>query len=301
MTSTSIVGPFPTDYSPGTTCNAISSRTVVGVDFATSCLPDDFDPAPTAYYSPGTACPSGYTAQRSCTRSASGDDKTTVTCCPERNGIKMWCVSEPQSLSGPWESLYCTWSAGDEQTVLLVTTVVSGTESTTAVTMRGGDGINAYGLKMIYEPSDIASTSATTTADTTTADETTDATAPPAETSSGGGGNDGGIGTGGIVAIAVVIPVVVIGALIGAFFWWRRRKNRSTAVPSEDPDATKELPPSQGVSELYGTQSVPQELDTSSAYVSELPGDGPVTGWNNDGTSPALSHSAVSKADGSRS
>ncbi|KAM6520804.1 hypothetical protein FSOLCH5_005585 [Fusarium solani] len=302
-TSISIVGPLPTDYSPGTTCNAISSRTVVGIDFATSCLPDDFDPAPTAYYSPGTACPSGYTAQRSCTRSNSGDDRTTVTCCPERNGIKMWCVADPQSLEGPWESLYCTWSAGDSRTVLLVTTLVSGTESTSAVTMSGGDGINAYGLKMVYEASDIASTSATTTSDTTTAEETSgtsSTTELPAETtSSGGGGNDGGIGTGGIVAIAVVIPIVVIGALIGGFFWWRRRKNRTTAIPTDDPDATKELPPSHGVSELYGTQSIPQELPTGSSYVSELPGDGPMhTGWNNDGSSPALSHSAVNRADG---
>ncbi|KAJ4311892.1 hypothetical protein N0V84_010212 [Fusarium piperis] len=302
MTSTSIsvVGPLPTDYSPGTTCNAISSRIVVGIDFATSCLPDDFDPAPTAYYSPGTACPSGYTAQRSCTRSNSGDDRTTVTCCPERNGIKMWCVENPQSLEGPWESLYCTWSAGDSRTVLLVTTLVSGSESTSAVTMSGGDGINAYGLKMVYEASDIASTSATTTSDATTADATTDTTELPAETSSSGGsGNDGGIGTGGIVAIAVVIPLVVIGALIGGFFWWRRRKNRITAIPTEDPDATKELPPSHGVSELYGTQSIPQELPTGSSYVSELPGDGPMHGgWNTNGSSSALSNSVINRADG---
>lgn len=314
-TAISIVGPLPTDYSPGTTCNAISSQIVVGVDFATSCLPDDFDPAPTAYYSPGTACPSGYTAQRSCTRSNSRDDRTTVTCCPERNGIKMWCVADPKTLEGPWESLFCTWSAGESRTVLLVTTLVSGSESTSAVTMSGGDGINAYGLKMVYEASDIAKTSATTTSDATTSAQATPAETsenpelPPEPSASGdgggsnnggGGGNNGGIGTGGIVAVAVVIPLLVIGALIGGFFWWRRRKNRQTSVPTDDPDAAKELPtPGHGMSELYGTQAIPQELPTSSSYVSELPGDSPMhQGWNNGGSSPALSSSAIHRGDG---
>ncbi|KAF4985442.1 hypothetical protein FDECE_16555 [Fusarium decemcellulare] len=302
----SIVGAFPTDYSPGSTCNAITSETVVGVDFATSCLPDDFDPAPTAFFSPGTACPTGYTAQSSCTRSNDDNDQTTVTCCPERSDLTMWCVADPGTLSGPWESLFCTWSAGDQQTVVLVTTQVSGSESTMAVTMNGGEGINAYGLRMIYEPSDISSTAATTT-DASTAEATvTDASATdsstagatrasdqPAETSSGGSGNTGGMGAGGIIAVAVVIPIVVIAALIGAFFWWRRRKNqRGAAVPTYD--MPPELPPQHGMSELHGPQHVAQELHSNSAFVSELPGDTPM-GMMSSVSSPGLSAGGYSK------
>ncbi|KAM5348856.1 hypothetical protein ACJ41O_008679 [Fusarium nematophilum] len=316
--SSTIVGPFPTRYSPGRTCTAISSQEVVGIDFATSCLPRNFDPAPTAYYSPGTACPSGYTAQESCTRSSGrggSAQQTTVTCCPRRNGIVMSCVEDPESLAGPWESMFCTWSAGDTQTVLLVTSDVSGTDTTTAVTMTGGDGINAFGLRMIYAASDIATTAETTR---------TGATNQPTQTSSGGGGNNGGMGTGGIVAIAVVIPVVVIAALIGAFFWWRRRKHRSAALSPDDPHAPKELPPDSVVrSELYGSDHAPpQELPSDMAFVSELPGDSPMRATasvsspglskaggvspamssaapTNNETSPALSHSAVSREDGS--
>ncbi|KAJ4266510.1 hypothetical protein NW762_004497 [Fusarium torreyae] len=315
----SIVGPFPTKFSPGRECTAVTSDSVVGIDFATACLPDDFDPAPSAYYSPGIECPSGYTAQKSCTRSSGDDEKTTVTCCPQRNNINMWCVEDPGTLSGPWESLFCTWSAGNKQTVILVTTSVSGTESTTAVTMNGGEGINAFGLRMIYEPSDIpnteaSTTDASTTAASTTAASTSGATNEPAQTSSGDSNDSGGISTGAIAAIAVVIPIVVIAALVGAFIWWRRRRRQTPGVVAEDPNAPKELPPSHGSSELYGSQAA-QELPGSGTFVSELPGDTPMGAakstatsspgfsrtdavspalTSNNGTSPAMGHSAVS-------
>ncbi|KAF5027497.1 hypothetical protein F66182_392 [Fusarium sp. NRRL 66182] len=324
----SIIGPFPTDYSPGRQCTAVTSEVVVAIDLATACLPEDFDPAPSAYYSPGTACPSGYTAQRGCTRSNNDDDKTTVTCCPQRNGLNMWCVEDPGTLSGPWESMFCTWSAGDQQEVILVTTEVNGTDSTMAVTMNGAQGINAYGMRMIYEPSDIATTEASTTnastIDTSTSGVSTtgptatssesSATDEPAQTSSGDSEDDGGISTGAVVAIAVIIPIVVVAALIGAFIWWRRRKNRTPNIIVEDPNAPRELPPSHGMSELYGCQAG-SELPGTSSFVSELPGDAPKDAatstttsspglskteaispalTSNDGTSPTFSHSAVS-------
>ncbi|KAF4965933.1 hypothetical protein FSARC_6320 [Fusarium sarcochroum] len=277
----SIIGPFPTKYSPGRDCAAVTSNSVIGIDFATSCLPDDFDPAPSAYYSPGIACPSGYSAQKSCTRSSGSGDKTTVTCCPQRSDIDMWCVEDPGTLSGVWESLFCTWSAGNQEKVVLITTDINGTDSATTVTMSGAEGINAFGLRMVYEPTDIPNTDASTTDASTSG-----ATNEPAQTSFEDGGNGAGISTGGIIAIAVVIPVVIIAALIGAFIWWRRRKHRSTpGILAEYTDAPKELPPSQGVNELYGSQAA-QELPAISTFVSELPGDFPMGAATSTATSP---------------
>lgn len=233
MSITSFVGPFPTDFAVPTDCSAISSNSIAGFDFKSSCLPDDFNPDTTAYYSPGTGCPSGYTAQKDCTRT--NGVQTTVTCCPVRGDIELWCVSEPESLEGPWVSMQCTWSAGDEEKVLLVTS-----DSTTmGVTMSGGQGINAYGLRMVYESSDLE-TSTSTPSETAKPETGADVTGGPSETatndsssstaSADSADDDAGLSTGAIAAIAVVIPIVLISLGLGLFFFLRRRKQQSSAA-----------------------------------------------------------------------
>ncbi|KPM41989.1 hypothetical protein AK830_g4550 [Neonectria ditissima] len=289
----SFVGTLPTAYTPSSACSAIVSELVVGFDFATSCLPSGFDPAPTAYYSPGWDCPSGYAAPSSCTRD-DGSDATayTVTCCPTRAGLALTCVRDPESLSDAWESLFCTWSAGTKSTVLLVTSTSVGDGSTTtitsAVTMSGGDGINAYGLRMVYEDSDIAATSTSTSTEAeTTTEATTQSRGTATATNSADDDDSGGLGTGAIVAIAVVIPLVAIAVAIGIFFCLRRRKRRQHDEP-------KELPPNERPSELYGSQHAPQELPTGS-MAAELPGDAPTAGDRETLSSQGLSPSGFSK------
>lgn len=293
MSDISVVGPFPTDFSPPTDCTAVSSVEVVGIDFAPTCLPSAFNTDRHAYYSPGTACPTGYTAQQRC-RHTSGT-ATTITCCPVRPNIDvtMACVSDAEALSSVWVDLLCTWSAGNRETVILVTTVENGTTRVPAVTMRGGEGINAYGLKMIYEDADV---SATTTAETTR--ETSAATSEvPEETSS----SSSGISTGAKVAIGVVIPVVVIAVLLGVFFWYRRRK-RYGAVNGASDSEHKHNPHAHGhVGELYGNQQAPPSELAVPTVVSELPGDGPMKGMYSPASglspSPAYSHTVVSSGD----
>ena len=232
MSITSFIGPFPTDYAIPSDCDNISSNSIAGFDFKSSCLPEDFDGDPTAYYSPGTVCPGGYTAREDCTRT--GGATTTVTCCPVRGDIELWCVSDPGSLEGPWESMYCTWSAGDEATVLLVTS----DSSTMGVTMSGGQGINAYGLKMVYESSDLETSTSTpseTSEPTTEAAATTGPSETAAEqsassTTSASTDDDGGLSTAAITAIAVVIPVVLLALGIGLFLFIRRRKQQASAI-----------------------------------------------------------------------
>lgn len=245
MSITSFEGPFPTEYSPPADCSHITGNSIFGFDFASSCLPDDFNPDPQAYYSPGTGCPSGYTAHEDCTRSSGGT--TTVTCCPSRGDIELWCVSEPDSLVGPWESMQCTWSAGDEQTVLLVTI---DDDATVAVTMTGGDGINAYGLRMVYEASDLEETTATTTEASSTEQRSSSTPQPTGGDSDAADGNssessDKGSNNTVTIAVAVVVPVVLIALGIAFFLWYRRRKSpQNVELPAADsgPDMGQQGP-----------------------------------------------------------
>ncbi|KAG9259005.1 uncharacterized protein F5Z01DRAFT_669739 [Emericellopsis atlantica] len=245
MSITSFEGPFPTDFSVPDGCSHITGNSIFGFDFASSCLPDDFNPDPQAYYSPGTGCPSGYTAHEDCTRSSGGT--TTVTCCPSRGDIELWCVSEPGSLVGPWESMQCTWSAGDQQTVLLVTT---DDDATVAVTMTGADGINAYGLRMVYEPSDLEGTTATTTEASSTEQRSPSTPQPTDGDNDGADANsdessDKGSSNTVTIAVAVVVPVVLIALGIAFFLWYRRRKSvQNVELPAGDsgPDMGQQWP-----------------------------------------------------------
>ncbi|KAJ6440284.1 transmembrane alpha-helix domain-containing protein [Purpureocillium lavendulum] len=279
---TAFNGPFPTDYEPPERCTALSQRGIVGLDFAPSCLPQSFNSAPGVVYSPGTGCPSGYTAPAPCTRWTDSVTKT-ITCCPVRGDLTLSCVPNPGALTQAWKDKFCTWSAGDKKTVLLVTTERSGTTSTRALTMTGKAGVNAYGLRMIYQESDLASGSTATSGGGETSATRTGETSGAATETGGGGADDGaGLSTGAKVAIGVVIPLVAIAALIGAFFFIRRRRRRARDGPNELPAYgagnadSKTLasahspapPPSTGP----GYAAVPQELQGTEQVV-ELPGD----------------------------
>ncbi|KAH6885357.1 hypothetical protein B0T10DRAFT_608547 [Thelonectria olida] len=313
--SASIIGTFPTDYTNARECTAITSDVVVLMDSASSCLPEDFATAATAYYSPAWECPDGYSAQSSCTRSASDDaTRYTLTCCPSRSNVVMSCVPDPESLSSVWVDLLCTWSAGDTATVLLVTSTSvltdgSTTSLTSAVTMSGGEGINAYGIRMIYDQSDTATSTTAETSETSVSSSSSSQSATQTESSDDNDDDDddsgGGLSTGAIAAIAVVIPLVAIAALIGAWFWYRRRKQQKQPVSELGTDSErKELPPDTARGELYGSQRFQShELENSTAPV-ELPGDDAptsspglsTTGYTKDATSPSLSVAGVSQA-----
>lgn len=313
MTTTSanisFIGELPTKYTPGSDCTALSSITIVGIDFASSCLPDNFDNATTAYYSPGTACPTGYTAQESCTRSSADDaEYTSIICCPVRGVITMSCVASTASLSDAWANMFCTWSAGAERRIFDVTQVEGDSTVIEPVTMEGGDGINAYGIKLAYASSDLKTTA---TGTSTTAPKTTLAGPTSTSTNTNDDSSDGnGLPTGATVGIAVAVPVVVIAALISAFFWYRRRKQRYGAVGSsaEDTGDLKELPPATAYaagshyapSELHAQTSLPPQEMPGQTYVSELPADTPQA---TSMASPGSSHLAptTTGADKSRS
>lgn len=97
----------------------------------------------------------------------------------------------------------------------------AGTTTTTAVTVGSPAGINALGVRMVYQSSDLALASGTSTA------------APTGPTSTGPAGSDNdsgaGLSTGVIIAIAVIIPVVAIAVAAGLFLFIRKRKQAQRA------------------------------------------------------------------------
>ncbi|UNI20837.1 hypothetical protein JDV02_006887 [Purpureocillium takamizusanense] len=283
MAITAFNGPFPTDWASPETCTALTQRGIVVLDYAPSCLPESFVASPGVIYSPGTACPSGYTAPAPCTR-WSDDVSTTITCCPVRGDLTLSCVPNDRVLSLAWKDKFCTWSAGTQKTVLLVTSERSGTTTTRAVTMTGKAGVNAYGLRMVYQASDLpksttaGQTSATRTGETGAATETGGDDHP---------GDDGaGLSMGAKVAIGVGIPLVAIAILVGAFFFIRKRRRHARQDPNELPaygagngaaaHDSKTLAGAHSPAPPPGTAggyaAVPQELQGTEQVV-ELPGD----------------------------
>jgi len=251
--------PLTTTFTPpGPNCGGIytpSYPPVFIIDNEPSCLPPKFSTSDSSFfYSPGIACPSGYwTACHDTTGAAS---ITTVTCCPTYGDISLSCVPSPLSLSEVWSTLFCTWGApvSPGTVVTLTKSADGGRTSTVTNIVSSPGGINAYGVRMVYEASDLvsASSSAASTASSGSSSGTgqTSQTAGPTGASSGadsGTGSDSGSGlsTGATVAIGVVVPLVVIGAaLLGLALWWRKRKRQQQAgpPPTAPPTAPSDAP-----------------------------------------------------------
>ncbi|KAK1707598.1 hypothetical protein BDP67DRAFT_412118 [Colletotrichum lupini] len=237
------------DFSPpASSCSGIYlTNNVYAIDNDSKCLPNKFNGASTAFYSPGTVCPTGYTAQPQCSRNGGVRSITTVTCCPYRGDMTLSCVEDDMTLANVWETQFCTWMAGPA-TVVDITRTDNGVVATQAVTMSDRDGVNAWGIRMVYQASDLVPK---TTSGASIASATATGTAAAGSGATSGATSSGGLSTGGIVAVAVVVPVVAIAALVGLFLWWRRRKHRYAGVkPAETPTA-----PEMDGSSAMGSQS----------------------------------------------
>jgi hypothetical protein len=227
-------------------------------DQTASCLPTGFNSAPTAFFSPGIACPSGYWT--ACINSRGASSITTVTCCPTRGtSISMTCVPDPESLAGPWVNQYCTWTAGNTRIPLEVVQIKDGSTSKMVKTLSGADGINALGVRMVYQATDMTT-------------GTPASTSRPSQTGPTQGGISGlpsagpgpGLSIGATAAIGVVVPVVVIGALVGFFLLWRKRRREAFGATEAD------APESQVENKVYYS-GTPQELSVPGPAV-EMPG-----------------------------
>lgn len=203
-----------------------SSNGVFVVDPDTACLPSGFASASTDYFSPGLACPAGYVT--ACHDNAGVASVTTVTCCPYRGDITLGCVT-PSTLSDEWATLFCTWIApADSATTVSLTLSADGTTSTAAVSLSSPGGLNALGVRMVYQSSDLAAT-ATATASGSSSNTGAAATTSGVSTGSGSGSSGGGLSTGATVGIAVALSVAGIAAITGAFLLMRKRRRARPA------------------------------------------------------------------------
>ena len=211
---------------PNGKCSGIYQPTwmpgVAIIDDELSCMPSGFSKESTAFFSPGIACPSGYWS--ACHDTTGAASITTVTCCPTRGDISLSCV-DPATLANVWSTLFCSWIAPESGKAVTLTKSDNGRTSTVVQTMTPMGGINAYGVRMVYQSTDMAAPPARSTSDTTVSASASSVASTPSS----------GLTTGATVAIGVVIPVVVL-AMIGAWFvWWRRRKQQLQSVPAVPP------------------------------------------------------------------
>ncbi|KAH7117409.1 hypothetical protein EDB81DRAFT_668493 [Dactylonectria macrodidyma] len=231
-----IISTFPynplqtSDFNPPSSCSGIYRFTggsytinaILTIGNDPPCLPKNFSAASTAFYSPGTACPTDYTALPQCSRSDGVRTITTVTCCPVRGDMTLACIED---------TLFCTWMAGPETVVdVTVSESAGASPTTTGLTIQGYEGVNAYGIRYVYQSSDLEQGGTTGSTSTGEAAGQTSGAADESMTVSKG------LSTGGTIAVAVVVPVVAIAALVGLLFCWRRRKRRNASV---QPDAAK--------------------------------------------------------------
>jgi hypothetical protein len=227
--------PLTTTFTPPADCSGLyQTEGVYFVDLSTSCLPPSASTAATDFFSPGIACPSGYYSACHDTRGVSS--VTTVTCCPFRSDISLSCV-DPETLSVVWATLFCSWIAPSTTTLSITLSNNVGTTSTSGIQFISPAGLNAYGVRMVYEKTDLITFTDTrsapstipisNTASRTTASDSgitipsqTGPTLPPSTHST----------SARTITVAVVIPVVALITLIAAYVWWRKQRQDKMAL-----------------------------------------------------------------------
>jgi hypothetical protein len=241
------------------------------VDLSLSCLPSGASTQATDYFSPGIACPSGY--YTACHDNNGVSSVTTVTCCPFRGGVTLSCVN-PATISDVYSTLFCTWEAFTTTTLAVTLSSDGGTTSTVSTQFTAPGGLNAFGIRMVYESTDLITSSASPTTSTAATTSMTSSTSLPAASTSPA---SKGSTPASIIAVAVVIPVVVLAVLGAVFLWWRKRSQ-----PREPQGITSELyakstePRGELPGDLTGaTSTFPKYVQVPTTPPIELPTEGP--------------------------
>ncbi|UKZ51271.1 hypothetical protein TrVGV298_005029 [Trichoderma virens] len=266
--------PLTTTFTRPADCNGIfASNFLSGIDFSTSCLPKGFHTDETSYFSPGLVCPTGYYS--ACHDNIGAKSITTVTCCPTfGTDLSLSCVTA-STLHSVWSTLFCTWIAGDV-TSLPMTVSNNGITSTVTKSFSGREGLNAFGIRMVYQKTDTETTTMATTARKTPTTGTR-SSGPAKSTGPDSSDSSSGLSSGAKAAIGagVAVPIVVVALALGLFFWWWRRRKQYNRVQVSQSAST---PPT----ELHGRErSTPSELASEGGminkplYVAEVPAHEP--------------------------
>lgn len=262
--------PLTTTFTRPADCDGIfASSFLSGIDFSTSCLPKGFHTDETSYFSPGLVCPTGYYS--ACHDNIGAKSITTVTCCPTfGTDLSLSCVTA-STLESVWSTLFCTWIAGDV-TSLPMTVSDNGITSTVTRSFSGREGLNAFGVRMVYQKTDTQTTTMAKSTKYTPPTSWTRTGWPAYPTNSDSGDSSGGLSSGAKAAIGagVAVPIVVVGLALGLFFWWWRRRKQYNKVQMNQ----HTTPPT----ELH-SQSTPSELASGMInkpmYAVEVPAQEP--------------------------
>jgi hypothetical protein len=227
---------------PGSACGGIYGPAKVNVfiiDDEPSCLPSGFSTSNSAFFfSPGVACPEGYWT--ACYDTTGVASITTVTCCPTYGAISLSCVPNPLKLRAQYETLFCTWRAPPSPGAdVRVTKSDDGRTRFVMEHMTDPQGINAYGVRMVHQATDLlppSSSSSASSSASSTASPPPDNTSPPGSdngdsdngSADSESGSSGGLSTGTKAAIGagVAVPLTVLALCLAFFFFWRRRRQQ---------------------------------------------------------------------------
>ncbi|KAK1242284.1 hypothetical protein MKX07_000270 [Trichoderma sp. CBMAI-0711] len=264
--------PLTTTFTRPSDCDGLfASSFLSGIDFSTSCVPKGFHTDETSYFSPGLICPSGYYS--ACHDNIGARTITTVTCCPTYGSdVSLSCVTA-STLRSVWSTLFCTWIAPDgDGTVLPMTVSNGGTTSTVQGAFTAPGGLNAYGIRMVYQKTDTETTTMATrtTSSPTRSKATTTATrtgGQPGKTSEASSGLSSGAKA--AIGVGVAVPIAVVGLALGLFFWWWRRRKQYNRVRAGQTTPPTELSGHERPSEL------PHEGVNKPVYVAEVPAHEP--------------------------
>jgi hypothetical protein len=220
------LNPLTTTFTPPADCSGLYRSSVDSgpnpymIDPSLSCLPSGASTQATDYFSPGIACPSGY--YTACHDTDGVSSITTVTCCPFQGDVSLSCV-DPATLSDVFATLFCTWIAPSTTTLSVTLSSNGGTTSTDEIQFTAPGGLNAFGVRMVYESTDLIISSASSTSSAITTTGTISSTSPPAVSTSP---TSTGSTSKGTIAIAVVIPVMALAVLGAVYMWWRKRRQQ---------------------------------------------------------------------------
>jgi MYXO-CTERM domain-containing protein len=201
-------------------------------------------PAPTAFYSPATACPTSWTPVATRTTASGADDQwidgeTALSCCPSGFvGDKTGACSP--GTSGTWPIMQCGEADAEENELR---TYTAGSWPATATAQ-------VPALQLRFQATDTGGAPAATSSSAST-----------------NGNGTSGLSTGAKAALGTTIPLVFLLGALAFFLLWRRRRRNARSLASVAHAAEEE--------HLYPKPRLPLDT-TTTAYahpqLSTVPG-----------------------------
>ncbi|KAI0378936.1 hypothetical protein F5Y04DRAFT_137120 [Hypomontagnella monticulosa] len=199
-----------------------------------NCMPTDYVPDRTAFYSPAPNCPSGFTPACSSTLVAGTVTDTIHTCCPVQKSFTCFASTHIYSPFSWQSTLGCVstftgnWSA-------TVTSIGLDSSTTVNASFTGNGGeIGAYSVQVHFQASDLITTTTSSTSSSssssipptstqiTSTDSIPTASPSPAPASTG-------LSAGAAAGIGVGCGVAVLGLVAAAVLLFRRKRKQRLA------------------------------------------------------------------------